>query len=202
MYIESSTETKDNFEPGDLALILGALEFAAHKHRNQRRKDVAASPYINHCIAVANLLVNEGGVFDRATVCAALLHDTIEDTETTSEELSRHFGGVQLPPEHLVTVATANRVVISRSHEAAARVGQDLPPLTGSDRPVGPGRWVASGPTAATSTFVSTATRRPVNRAAAPMPNLIHFPRRPGGRATAPLPEEADNFTLPEGPHR
>ena len=76
----------------DLGLVLRALVFAAHKHREQRRKGVDASPYINHPIAVANLLVNEGRVQDTALVCAALLHDTIEDTKTTVAELEADFG--------------------------------------------------------------------------------------------------------------
>ena len=75
-----------------LPLILDALAFAARKHRDQRRKDVAASPYINHCIAVANVLASEGGITDPATICTALLHDTIEDTETTPQELRGRFG--------------------------------------------------------------------------------------------------------------
>ena len=78
----------------DLALILKALEFAAQKHKNQRRKDAGASPYINHPIALANVLCNEGNISDGKVICAALLHDTIEDTETTEEELRRHFGKV------------------------------------------------------------------------------------------------------------
>ncbi|MEO7432678.1 MAG: HD domain-containing protein [Dokdonella sp.] len=69
-----------------------AVAFAADKHRNQRRKDVDASPYINHPITLANVLANEGGVDDLTTLCAAILHDTIEDTETTSEELEAAFG--------------------------------------------------------------------------------------------------------------
>ena len=48
----------------ELALLLKALAFAAHKHRDQRRKDPEASPYINHPIALADVLVNEGGVTD------------------------------------------------------------------------------------------------------------------------------------------
>lgn len=71
--------------------LLTALHFAADKHRMQRRKDPEASPYINHPIAVAQLLA-ECGVNDAATLTAAILHDTIEDTETSYEELVRHFG--------------------------------------------------------------------------------------------------------------
>lgn len=73
-------------------LIIKALEFAARKHRDQRRKDVIASPYINHPIALANVLSNEGGVSDVNVLCAALLHDTVEDTETTAAELTEIFG--------------------------------------------------------------------------------------------------------------
>jgi GTP diphosphokinase / guanosine-3',5'-bis(diphosphate) 3'-diphosphatase len=76
----------------ELALLLKALAFAAHKHRDQRRKDHEASPYINHPIALADVLVNEGGVSDVEVLCAALLHDTVEDTATTPEELVETFG--------------------------------------------------------------------------------------------------------------
>ena len=76
----------------DLRLLLRALAFAAHKHRDQRRKDRAASPYINHPIALANVLAREGRVADIDTLCAALLHDTVEDTRTTYEELKSMFG--------------------------------------------------------------------------------------------------------------
>ena len=76
----------------ELALLLKALAFAAHKHRDQRRKDANATPYINHPLALARILTAEGGVTDAATIAAALLHDTIEDTETSAAELDREFG--------------------------------------------------------------------------------------------------------------
>jgi len=69
-----------------------AVAFAADKHRNQRRKDADASPYINHPIALANILANEGGVDDATVLCAAVLHDTIEDTKTTADEIQSLFG--------------------------------------------------------------------------------------------------------------
>ena len=72
--------------------LIAAIAFAADKHRNQRRKDPERSPYINHPIALANLLVNEAGVEDQRVLLAAILHDTIEDTMTTEQELVRHFG--------------------------------------------------------------------------------------------------------------
>jgi len=75
-------------------IILKALAFAAYKHRDQRRKDVNASPYINHPIALADVLCNEGGITDETVLCAALLHDTVEDTKTTPEELTEKFGKI------------------------------------------------------------------------------------------------------------
>jgi len=72
--------------------LVAALAFAAHKHRDQRRKDANASPYINHPIALAQLLVNEGGIDDERVLTAAVLHDTVEDTETTPAELEKLFG--------------------------------------------------------------------------------------------------------------
>jgi (p)ppGpp synthase/HD superfamily hydrolase len=72
--------------------LLAALHFAATKHSTQRRKDQEASPYINHPIRVAQLLASVGGVTDLVTLQAAILHDTVEDTATTPEELEQHFG--------------------------------------------------------------------------------------------------------------
>ena len=78
--------------PTGLATVLDALAFAAHKHRDQRRKDAAASPYINHPIALANVLVREGAVSEPEVIAAALLHDTVEDTQTSPGELRTAFG--------------------------------------------------------------------------------------------------------------
>ena len=76
----------------DFALVVDALSFAAHKHRDQRRKDRDASPYINHPIALMRVLSVEAGIQDPLVLGAALLHDTVEDTETTPEELAERFG--------------------------------------------------------------------------------------------------------------
>jgi guanosine-3',5'-bis(diphosphate) 3'-pyrophosphohydrolase len=70
-----------------------ALAFASRKHSQQRRKDADASPYINHPIGLVSILAVEAGIYDRDTLCAALLHDTIEDTDTSFEELVEAFGG-------------------------------------------------------------------------------------------------------------
>jgi len=76
----------------DVGMVLKAMAFAASKHRNQRRKDAEASPYINHPIALADVLWHDGDVRDPVVIAAALLHDTIEDTKTTGAELRRRFG--------------------------------------------------------------------------------------------------------------
>ena len=76
----------------ETALLLEALRFSAEKHRDQRRKDRGASPYINHPIAVAHVLATVAGVNDITTLLGAVLHDTLEDTDTTPEELEAKFG--------------------------------------------------------------------------------------------------------------
>ena len=72
-----------------IRLVLKAMAFAAEKHRHQRRKDREESPYINHPIDLANILANEAEVGDTVVIAAAILHDTVEDTETTPEEIER-----------------------------------------------------------------------------------------------------------------
>lgn len=79
--------------PSPASAILAAAHFAADKHRDQRRKGPEKSPYINHPIEVAEVLAGVGGVTEVAVIQAALLHDTVEDTETTHEELLERFGG-------------------------------------------------------------------------------------------------------------
>lgn len=76
----------------EIQSLLQALKFSADKHRKQRRKDREASPYINHPIDVAEMLVRVGKVQDKDTVIAAILHDTLEDTDTRPEEIENLFG--------------------------------------------------------------------------------------------------------------
>jgi GTP diphosphokinase / guanosine-3',5'-bis(diphosphate) 3'-diphosphatase len=75
-----------------MTLVLRAAEFAADKHRKQRRKGKTKRPYIGHCIEVARILAETGKVDDADILAAAILHDTVEDTETTREELRQKFG--------------------------------------------------------------------------------------------------------------
>lgn len=73
-------------------LFLKAIHFSANKHRDQRRKDELRSPYINHPIDVTRRLWEIGEVRDPATLISAVLHDTLEDTQTTHHEISSLFG--------------------------------------------------------------------------------------------------------------
>jgi len=77
--------------PTHMEIVLRAAAFAAEKHRSGRRKDVEASPYINHPITAAYILVR-AGIEDPAVLASALLHDTVEDTLTTVDELEVVFG--------------------------------------------------------------------------------------------------------------
>lgn len=77
---------------GDMGACIAALAFAADRHRDQRRKGRTREPYINHPIRVAQLLWEVGGVRDTVTLIAALLHDVLEDTATTPEEVEVRFG--------------------------------------------------------------------------------------------------------------
>jgi guanosine-3',5'-bis(diphosphate) 3'-pyrophosphohydrolase len=73
-------------------LLLRAATFAAEKHKRQKRKNAAETPYINHPLEATYLLATEAGVTDVVVLASAILHDTIEDTETTREELEQLFG--------------------------------------------------------------------------------------------------------------
>jgi guanosine-3',5'-bis(diphosphate) 3'-pyrophosphohydrolase len=72
--------------------LMRAISFAADRHRFQTRKDNDGTPYINHPIKVALTLMSKGKEFDSDLLVAAVLHDTIEDTETTAEEIETMFG--------------------------------------------------------------------------------------------------------------
>ena len=79
-------------ESDNLSLILRSMKFAATKHRIQRRLDIENSAYINHPIEVAETLHTVGGVSDIPTLVAAILHDTIEDTDAEPDEIKTLFG--------------------------------------------------------------------------------------------------------------
>ena len=80
------------YDEESISLLLKSLRFSADKHRNERRKDQQASPYINHPIEVTDTLWRIGQVRHIPTLAAAILHDTIEDTSATPDEVRRLFG--------------------------------------------------------------------------------------------------------------
>jgi guanosine-3',5'-bis(diphosphate) 3'-pyrophosphohydrolase len=72
--------------------LLPAIDFAARKHIHQRRKNPEAAPKNNHPIGVAMLLQEIGGITEEDVLVAAVLHDTVEDTKTTLDEIEANFG--------------------------------------------------------------------------------------------------------------
>lgn len=80
-----------NSSDAAIKLIVKATNFAAKAHRQQFRKD-GFTPYINHPIGVANILTDLGNVSDPSIIAAALLHDTVEDTDVTFDDIQREFG--------------------------------------------------------------------------------------------------------------
>lgn len=76
----------------NLAKILDAAIFAAEKHQGDVRKNKQRSPYITHPLLVAQAITQIGEIKDTAILAAAILHDTIEDTDTTREEIRDRFG--------------------------------------------------------------------------------------------------------------
>jgi len=82
----------EDIEP--TAALLKALHYAADLHKEGKRKGKAGEPYVNHLIEVTELLARVGGVRDVATLQAAILHDVVEDTAATFEDVERGFGVV------------------------------------------------------------------------------------------------------------
>lgn len=82
------------FDESEMGLLLKAMRYSAHQHREQRRKGVDETPYVNHPVEVAEMLWRVGGVREVPVLVAALLHDTVEDTESTPDDIEREFGPV------------------------------------------------------------------------------------------------------------
>ncbi len=80
---------KSKLKPGDKKLVRTAFEMAAEAHKTMRRK--SGEPYILHPIAVAKICAEEIGLGVRSTICS-LLHDTVEDTDITLDDIKREFG--------------------------------------------------------------------------------------------------------------
>lgn len=74
-----------------MSRLIRAIDFSANAHKNQRSKDINETPYINHPIRVARL-ISESGCNDEDILISALLHDVVEDTFVTIDEIEREFG--------------------------------------------------------------------------------------------------------------
>lgn len=110
--------------------VVSALAFAARKHQDQQRKGRSHRPYINHPIALLQILWDVGNVRDRTTLVAALLHDTVEDTDTTLEEVRRAFGDAVADVVREVTddkvLPKARRKQLQVEHAASASAAAKL----------------------------------------------------------------------------
>lgn len=104
---------KPRLKKGDRELVRTAFEMAADAHKEMRRK--SGEPYILHPLAVAQICADEIGLGVRSAICA-LLHDTVEDTELTLEDIDRAFG-----PEiaHIVDGLTKISIVVDSSTSTA-----------------------------------------------------------------------------------
>jgi GTP diphosphokinase / guanosine-3',5'-bis(diphosphate) 3'-diphosphatase len=134
--IESCHALNEVGSVNDYSLLLRAARFAAERHRDQRRKGIEESPYINHPFAVASALCDEGGVTDPELLAAALLHDTIEDTATTKEELRAAFGSriagivAEVTDDKRLSRAVRKRLQVDQ----AAHVSKDAQQLKIADK--------------------------------------------------------------------
>jgi (p)ppGpp synthase/HD superfamily hydrolase len=122
--VQSRLDPPFDLSNPDYASLLRALSFAAYKHRDQRRKGSNKAPYINHPIDVACLIATDGGISDLGVLEAAILHDTIEDADTTAAEIEEEFGAdvallvVEMTDD--MSLASAERK--ARQIERAARL--------------------------------------------------------------------------------
>jgi (p)ppGpp synthase/HD superfamily hydrolase len=108
-------------------LVSEAAELAAHRHNGMARKGRGSEPYINHLAEVANLLAAATDGADAELVAAAWLHDSIEDTETTREELARKFSErvaslvVEVTDDMSLSKSERRRLqVVDASHKSAS----------------------------------------------------------------------------------
>jgi len=102
-------------EPGrSLSRFVAALYFSAEKHKDQRRKNEQRTPYINHPVELAYILAEKCGVFDADVLAAAVLHDTLEDTDAQPEDIEKNFGSRVLT---LVLEVTDDKRLVSKERK-------------------------------------------------------------------------------------
>lgn len=111
----------------EIDVLVWAIHFAAKKHRQQRRKDPENSPYINHPIELLKILAIDADVEDPVVLVSALLHDTVEDTDTTLDEIRQTFGAEvaevveQLTDDKSLPKATRKNLQVEHAAEMSDR---------------------------------------------------------------------------------
>lgn len=90
----NATIAKPHCTKSEVQVLMDAVQFSSEKHKDQRRKNTLQHPYINHPIRVARLLAVDAAVSDINVIVSALLHDTVEDTDTSIDEINKYFGPV------------------------------------------------------------------------------------------------------------
>lgn len=157
--LDVQRRTRSTMDHPSLRRVVEALAFAAERHRDQRRKDPTRTPYIHHPIALMGVLYLEAQIRDPLVLCAALLHDTVEDTETTAQEIEAYFGrcvrtvvlevtddeGLPWSERKRLQVVRAARASKPARLVALADKIYNLRDLAAS--PPGAGTWSASSPT-------------------------------------------------------
>lgn len=97
MFAQLEEKIKATGHQFDLGRIRAAYQMARTAHSGQLRKD--GSPYVTHCVAAADISVDMG--LDEDSIIAALLHDVIEDTSLTHEDIARQFGKAEIGRAHV-----------------------------------------------------------------------------------------------------
>lgn len=128
--LEKTYVAGDGLIDKDILRIVDAIGFSAEKHRFQVRKDPNQTPYIIHPMGVANNLMVIGEVRDPDVIMGALLHDTVEDTDTTFEELEQRFGVRvanfvrEVSDDKSLSTADRKRLQIEHAHDKSAGAAQ------------------------------------------------------------------------------
>jgi (p)ppGpp synthase/HD superfamily hydrolase len=122
-----ATNDNERGPVGPIRRILAAARFAAEKHAQQKRKGAAGEPYFNHLLEVAELIAASSDCLDVELIMAAFLHDTVEDTVVTSQELEARFGKdvatlvAEVTDDKSLPKETRKQLQVQDAHKKSAR---------------------------------------------------------------------------------
>ena len=123
----ASTGINDMDDTRSVLALARAWDFASNRHTDQRRKGARGEPYVNHLAEVAHLLADATQGRDAALVIAGVLHDTVEDTGTTAQEIEALFGAevaglvVEVTDDKSLPKATRKRLQVEMTPRKSAR---------------------------------------------------------------------------------